>query len=154
MAYVDWAPTRLFRVEASLPFFASAIVSFAERIELGVLADVGGNEYSIRKSEIRKRYPCVGGADDPATPADERRAEPASCTDHLAYSVVSAGAAARVRLVSSLWLGAFFGHSLYRRYELKNASGAIVPGGEADLPNEVLFRLGLTFRIPTPEAAR
>jgi hypothetical protein len=152
--YVDWAPLTVLRVEASLPFFASGVFSFADRVELGLLADVGGNEYSIRKPEIRERYPCVGGTDDPATPADESRAEPASCTDHLAYSVVAAGAVARVRLFSSLWLGTFFGHTLYRRYELKNADGESVPGGEADLPNELVFRLALSFRIPAPEATQ
>jgi hypothetical protein len=153
MVYVDWSPLRSFRVEASLPYFASAVVTIADRVELGLLADVGGNEYSIRESRISERYPCVGGTDDPSTPEDESRADPASCTDHLAYSVVAAGAVARVRLVSSLWLGTFLGHTLYRRYELKNAEGGTVPGGEADVPNELAFRLGLTFRIPMPEEA-
>lgn len=153
MVYVDWSPLDSFRIEASLPYFASAIVSLADRVELGVLADVGGNEYSIREPRISERYPCVGGVDDPITPRDESRPDPASCTDHLAYSVVVAGAVARVRLFSSLWLGTFVGHTLYRRYELKNAVGATVPGGKADVPNEIAFRLGLTFRIPLPEDA-
>jgi hypothetical protein len=152
MAYVDWVPLPELRVEASLPFFASVVVGLENRIELGLLADVGGNEYVIRKPEIRERYPCAGGVDDPGTEADESRAAKASCTDHLAYSVVTAGAVARVRLLSSLWLGTFVGPTLYRRYELKNADGGTVPGGNADIPNEIAFRLALTFRVPTPEA--
>jgi hypothetical protein len=152
MAYVDWAPVPALRVEASLPFFASIVAGLENRIELGLLADVGGNEYVIRKPEIAKRYPCSAGVDDPGTALDESRAAPARCTDHLAYSVVVAGAVARVRLFSSLWLGTFVGPTLYRRYELKNADGGTVPGGDADVPNELAFRLALTFRIPTPEA--
>ena len=154
LLYVDWSPLDSFRLEGSLPYFASAIVSIADRVELGLLADVGGNEYSIREPRISERYPCVAGVDDPSTPGDESRADPASCTDHLAYSVVAAGAVARVRLFSSVWLGTFFGHTLYRRYELKNADGGTVPGGKADVPNEVAFRLALTFRIPLPEEPR
>jgi hypothetical protein len=152
MTYVDWAPVAGFRIEASLPFFASAIVSLQDRIELGLLADVGGNEYVIRKREIRNRYPCAVEVDDPSTEANEAVAAPASCTDHLAYSVVAAGAVARVRLFSSLWLGTFVGRTLYRRYELKNAEGGTVPGGDADVPNEIAVRLALTFRIPMGEA--
>ena len=152
LVYVDWQPRPLFRFEASLPFFASALFRFANRFELGALADVGGNEYAVRKAAIRKSYPCAAGTDDPRTPLDESRADPSSCTDHLAYSVVSAGAVARVRLVSSLWLGTFFGHTLFRRYDLKNADGNRVPGGDVTLPNELVFRLGLTFRIPLPPA--
>jgi len=150
MVYVDWQPRPIFRLEASLPFFASALFRFANRFEVGALADVGGNEYAVRKAEIRKSHPCAAGADDPNTPVDEGRADKASCTDHLAYSIVSAGAVARVRLVSSLWLGTFFGRTLFRRYDLKNAQGNSVPGGDVTLPNELIFRLGLTFRIPMP----
>ena len=152
MAYVDWTPAPFFRVEASLPFFASAVMTVAKRVELGLLADVGGNEYVVRKPEIRRRYPCVAALDDPGTPTDESRADPASCTDHLAYSVVAAGAVARVRLLSSVWLGTFFGRTLYRRYELKNADGATVAGGDADVPNAFVFRIGVTFRIPESDA--
>jgi len=152
MLYVDWSPRPFFRIEASLPFFASGVFRFANRFELGVLGDVGGNEYAIRKPEIRKVHPCVGGIDDPSTPANEGRADPASCTDHLAYSIIAAGAIARVRLVSSLWLGTFFGRTLFRRYDLKNVGGNSVPGGNVDLPNELIFRLGLIFRIPLPDS--
>jgi hypothetical protein len=35
MLYVDWSPRPTFRVEASLPFFASAVFRFANRFELG-----------------------------------------------------------------------------------------------------------------------
>jgi len=152
MLYLDWTPRRYLRVEASLPFFASTTFRWSDRLELGALADVSGNEYAIRSAEVRDRYPCVGGRDDATTPVIEGRASPGNCTDHLAYSVVAVGAIARVRLFSSLWLGAFFGHTVFRRYDLKNPDGGRLPGGEVDMPNVPVFRLGFTFRIPSPEA--
>jgi hypothetical protein len=152
MLYLDWTPRQSFRVEASLPFFASAIFRHAGRLELGALADVAGNEYAIRKREIRERYPCVAGSDDPNTAGDEARAAPERCADHLAYSVISAGAVARVRLFSSLWLGTFFGRTLFRRYDVKNADGVSVPGGQAEIDNQWLLRLSLTFRVPLPDS--
>ncbi len=152
LVYVDWSPGPHFRLEASLPFFASATLRLAHRAELGLSADVGGNEYAIGSREIRERYPCVGSPDDPRTASDERRAPLASCVDHVAYSVIAAGADVRVRLLSSLWLSAFLGHTLYRRYDVQNDDGSSVPGGNVDLPNVPLLRLGLTFRIPEPDA--
>lgn len=147
--YVDWQPSSWLRVEASLPAFVSAHIALGGRLELGVLADVSGNEYAIGHPGIRERYPCASnGVDDPVTPTDESLARSEYCLDHLAYSVFVAGGLARVRLVSSLWLTTFFGHTLSRRYDLKNAAGGTVPGGEVDLPNELVLRMGLLFRIP------
>lgn len=154
LLYAEWKPSRQFRFEASLPFFAGATFTPFERLELGALADVNGNEYAIRDAQIRERYPCRAGVDDPTTPANEASADPRSCVDHLAYSLIAAGGVARVRLVSSLWFTAFLGRTLFRRYDLKNAAGDSVPGGKVDLLNELAFRAGLVFRIPMPDEAR
>jgi hypothetical protein len=151
LLYVDYKPERWFRAEASLPFFASAIFRIGDRVELGALADVNGNEYAIQDSAVRERYPCRAlTTDDPATMVDETEADPRNCLDHLAYSSVTGGAVARVRIVSTLWASTFLGRTLFRRYELKNADGDTIAGGKADLPNELVFRAGLTFRIPMP----
>jgi hypothetical protein len=151
MIYADWKPASWFRVEASLPFFATAIARVGDRLELGLQGDVNGNEYAIRQTEIRGRYPCAGSeSDDPSTSADETHSDPKECVDHLAYSVIAAGATARIRIVSTLWLTTFFGRTAFRRYELKNPDGGGVSGGKVDLPNEFLFRAGLVFRVPMP----
>lgn len=152
LAYVDWKPKAWFRVEASLPAFASVLFTPGKRWELGLHADVNGNEYSVRKRDISGAYPCrAAPADDPTTTVNEARADAGKCLDHLAYSVVAAGAAARFRLVSSLWLGGFFGRTLFRRYDLKNAYGNTLAEGKVDLPNELVFRLGLVLRVPLPD---
>jgi hypothetical protein len=151
LIYADWRPASSFRVEASLPFFATAIARVGDRLEVGLQADVNGNEYAIRQTEIRDRYPCAGNeSDDPSTSADETRSDPDNCIDHLAYSVIAAGGTARVRIVSTLWLTTFFGRTAFRRYELKNPDGGGVSGGKVHLPNEFVFRAGLVFRIPMP----
>jgi Domain of unknown function (DUF6268) len=101
LIYVDWKPKPWFRIEASVPAFASALFTPGDRWELGVEADVNGNEYAIREPEIRDQYPCrARAADDPQTLHDETRADARSCLDHLAYSVVAAGVVARFRIVS------------------------------------------------------
>jgi len=152
LAYIDWKPEPWFRVEASLPAFASVLFAPSKRWELGFYADVNGNEYSVRKRDIRSTYPCrAAAADDPMTTLNEARADVDSCLDHLAYSVLAAGAVARFRLVSSLWLGGFFGRTLFRRYDLKNGEGGTVPGGQVDLPNELVLRVSLVLRVPLPE---
>jgi hypothetical protein len=152
LIYADWKPRPWFRVEASLPAFASLLFTPSDRWELGLQADVSGNEFLVRKRQVRTQYPCRANAvDDPATLANEARADPAQCLDHIAYSVIAGGAVARFRLVSSLWVSGFLGHTLFRRYDLKNAAGSATPDGQVDLPNELALRVGLVFRIPLPE---
>jgi hypothetical protein len=149
LVYVEWKASPWFRVEGSLPSFVSARFAVGDRLEFGVQADLSGNEYAVRHAEIAESYPCTsGGRDDPSTPTNEGLADPELCLDHVAYSVIAAGGVARLRVVSSLWLTAFLGHTLFRRYDLKAADGDSVPGGSVDLPNEVLFRAGFVFRIP------
>jgi hypothetical protein len=150
--YVDWKPAPWFRVESSLPFFASALFTVNERWEFGLQGDVNGNEYAIRRGDVRNRYPCKAAeADDPTTGENELLSDPENCLDHLAYSVVAAGIVARFRVVSSFWVAGFFGRTLYRRYDLKNAEGDAIPGGQVELPNELALRVGLVMRIPFPE---
>jgi Domain of unknown function (DUF6268) len=148
LAYVDWKPKPWLRVEASLPASASALFTPGNRWELGAQADVNGNEYSIRTPDIRDRPPCRATPDAPATAESEARVDSARCLDHLAYSVIAAGAVARLRILSTLWVGGFLGRTLFRRYELKNAAGNALPDGQVDLPNELVLRVGLVLRVP------
>jgi hypothetical protein len=151
VVYVDWKPEPWFRAEASLPFFASALFRIGDRFEVGALGDVNGNEYAIQDSAIRDSYPCAASeTDDPATPVDETQKDSSNCTDHLAYSSVTAGGVARVRVVSTVWVTTFLARTLFRRSEFKNPDGETIAGGRADLPNEIVFRAGLVFRIPMP----
>ena len=124
-------------------------VLIQDRVEIGARAEVAGNAYAVRDSRIRSAWPCAAGIDDQvANEPVEIPAEPAECFDHMAYSVASAGAVVGVRLFSSVWLNAFVGHSFYRRFEQMNEFDERITGGVQDLPNTLLIRAGLTFRIP------
>ncbi|MDC0678785.1 DUF6268 family outer membrane beta-barrel protein [Sorangium atrum] len=148
-AYVDWTPSPLFRVEAFLPGFAAVKLIFSDRVEVGLRADLAGNAYAVRDPRVRGAWPCAAQpADDPATEQDERAARPEECTDHIAYSVATAGVTLGVRAFASVWLNAQAGHSLFRRYEPMNDEDDGIPGGGQSIPNVLFFRAGVTWRIP------
>jgi hypothetical protein len=147
---VDWSPLRNLQVEAFLPAFAQARFTIGDRVQLGVRSEFNGNGYAIGDPRIAGTWPCrSGGADRPGTPTDESRADPDACLDHLTYAVGSAGAIAGVRLLSSVWLQAFGGHTFFRRLERNAADGDPIPGGVDDLPNVPFFRIGLSWRMPS-----
>jgi len=133
MVYLDWRARPWLRIEANLPVMAEVRTTLANRVELGVLADVNGNEYAIRDSAIRSDPQCSSGG---------------GCMDHISLAVVAAGAVARVRLFSTLWLSATAGRTLWRRFEQKDADNRLLAGGREDLPSEFLFRGGLVWRLP------
>lgn len=130
---VDWRPLGWLRLEVSVPSFAALTTSIGDRLELGTQIDVNGYEYALRHAAARAT--CRPGAAGP-------------CVDHLATSVVSASALVRVRLVSTVWLSLQAGSTLLRRYEQKDAASRTVAGGRNDLPNELLVRAGLVWRLP------
>ena len=68
--------------------------------------------------------------------------------DHISLAVVAAGAVARVRLYSTLWLSATAGRTLWRRFEQKDADNRLLAGGREDLRSEFLFRGGMVWRLP------
>ena len=146
--YLEWKPFPRFQLETFLPAFLSAKYTLGDRVELGLRIDVAGNSYAIRNGRIANVWPCAAGIDNPTTPANEARAEPAQCFDHVAYSVAVAGAVVGVRLFESVWWTASAGHSFFRRFEQLNEDDDRIPGGVQDLPNVFFFRSGFTWRIP------
>jgi hypothetical protein len=147
--YVSWKPFRGAELETFLPAFAHARYTVRRRVRIGILAELGGNEYAVRDPRIRERSPCSGRpSDDPSTAADERVARPAECFDNLAYSVATAGVALGVRLVSTLWLTGLVGHSFFRRLDRRSSARELVPDGRDDIANAVVVRAGLAWRIP------
>jgi Domain of unknown function (DUF6268) len=147
-AYLEWRPLPALKVETFLPAFVDVRYSFGQRVELGLRADVAGNAYAVRDERIRGAWPCAGGADDPATPADEGLAQPEQCFDHMAYSVGVVGVVAGLRLFSSVWWTVLAGHTVFRRFDQRNAADERVSGGLQDLPDALFVRTGLTWRIP------
>lgn len=134
LVYLDWRPLPWWRIEANLPLFANLTLGMGSRFEVGVVADLNGNEYAIRDRRIQADPNCASGA--------------GACMDHVAYAVVTAGPVARVRLFSTVWLSVTAGRTLWRRFELKDARNRVLPGGGEDLPAAVLLRAGLVWRVP------
>lgn len=148
-AYVDWRPYPEFQVEAFVPAFAQTKYTFGDRVEVGFRADVAGNSYAIRDERIAGVWPCAAATtDDPATPPNETVAQPEQCFDHVAYSVATAGPIVGVRLLESLWLTVYGGHSFFRRFEQLNADDERIAGGLQNLPNTFFVRAGVTWRLP------
>lgn len=147
--YTEWQPVEGLQIEAFIPAFAAVKRSFANRVELGVRAEIAGNAYAVRDARVADAWPCApGSTDDLATSLDERAARPQQCLDHVAYSVGTAGVVAGVRLFTSVWLTTLVGVSFFRRLEQLNDRDDPVDGGLQSLPNVFVFRTGLTWRIP------
>jgi hypothetical protein len=135
--YLDWTPNPWFRIETFIPAFARVLFHPHERVELGLRADIAGNSYAVRDTRVSAAPPCAGPG-----------ANQSACLDHVAYSVVTTGLEAGVRIASTLWFTAYGGHTVYRRFEQSNKRGKSVPGGRQTLPNQFFFRASLTWRIP------
>ncbi len=146
--YFEYRPVDEIRIEAFLPAFLTARWTLWNRLELGLRAELQGNEYAVRDQRIRDAYPCRAEAvDDPTTDVDERMRDSDACLDHLAYSVGTAGATVGVRLFHSFWLSVFGGHTFFRRFDPKNARNDTLPDGGNDLDNDFVFRAGIAWRI-------
>jgi len=146
-AYAEWKPVDALRIETFLPAFVDARYTFWDRLELGLRADVAGNAYAVRDERIRNAWPCAAQPDAVAG-APSALAEPAQCFDHVAYSVGVAGLVAGVRLFGTVWWTALAGHSLFRRFDQRNARDERVPGGLQAMPDAFFVRSGITWRIP------
>lgn len=147
-AYLEWRPSEALKLEAFLPAFIDVRYAFAGRLELGLRADVAGNSYAVRDERIRGAWPCSAGSDDAATGANEALAQPEQCFDHVAYSVAVVGAVASVRLFSSVWWTVLAGHTVFRRFDQRNAEDELISGGQQVMPNAPFVRSSLTWRIP------
>lgn len=132
MVHAEWRPHRMLLIEGTLPYDALFTVRLGDRFEVGAKVDVDGNEYALRDPAIRATCIVAGGP----------------CTDHLAYSIVTATALASVRLYSDLWLSIAGGHTLFRRFEEKDTAGHTLPGSGGDLPGVPILRAALVWRLP------
>ncbi len=138
--YLEWTPLDALKLELFIPAFLKIRYTLADRIEFGAGFDISGNEYGVRDSRIRESWPCTDTEEMPKTPNE--------CLDHVAYSVGYAGLSVGVRLFGSVWMTLTGGASIFRRLDLKNQDGDLVSGGRQSLPNVLMFRGGLTWRIP------
>ena len=152
--YFDWQPNERWQLETFLPAFISFNYRHAGRLELGVRAEVQGNSYAVRDDRVRGAWPCRAHEDDdPTTPFDETLAQPEGCLDHIAYSVGMVGLHVGVRLLSSVWITAFGGYTVLRRYEPMNGDDVRIEGGQQTLPGGYVVRLALQWRLPTNQDA-
>jgi hypothetical protein len=146
--YLEWKPRADLKLEAFLPAFADVRYSLGGRVELGLRADVAGNSYAVRDNRIRRAWPCAAVGDDPASSSNETLAQPEQCFDHVEYSLGVVGIVAGVRLFSSVWWTAFAGHTVFRRFDQRNAQDERIPAGLHAMPDAPVVRTALTWRIP------
>ncbi|MCB9654618.1 MAG: hypothetical protein H6729_10870 [Deltaproteobacteria bacterium] len=146
--YAHWEPIDGIAVDVFFPLEVEAKLSLGDRFEVGVRADVDGYAYAMSDPAIRSAAPCSADVDDPTTPEDEAQAGRDDCIDHVAYSVATAGASFGARIVDTLWLDLYVGHTFYRRLEQMNADNERVAGGLQTLPDAFFGRVGLTWRLP------
>jgi hypothetical protein len=151
--YAEWKPVDGLRIETFLPAFLDVRQTFWGRLELGLRADVAGNAYAVRDERISAAWPCAaqpraaGAGSDPIAAA-LIPADPAQCFDHVAYSVGVVGLVAGVRLFGSVWWTALAGHSVFRRFDQRNAEDERLPGSLQALPDAFFLRSGITWRLP------
>jgi hypothetical protein len=146
---LNWKPIDGLRIDAFVPAFVDARYTAWNRVELGARMEVGGAKYAIRDAEVAARWPCAPQpTDDPTTPADDTRARPEACFDHLSSTVVNVGLLAGVRLAPSVWLTAFGGVTVYRQFEEQNRNGDTIADGVHAFPTAAFLRASATWRIP------
>ncbi|MEM9697064.1 MAG: DUF6268 family outer membrane beta-barrel protein [Myxococcota bacterium] len=138
---LDWEADWGTVVSLLLPASFDVLQRFGDRFEVGIVGDLGGTSFAVRGGATADRWPCVASV-------EEGPSRPELCLDNVAYSTITVGPTAALRLVSTLWLDATFGYYLYRRFEGFNANGDSLPGGTTDLERTFFVRAGLTVRLP------
>lgn len=144
--YTEWRPFGPLQIEAFIPAFVNAKVAVANRFEVGYRAEIQGNQYAVRDERITGAPPCAGAA-----PFTAGGIAPAGCVDNVAYSVITLGPLASLRLFETVWWTVHAGNTVYRRFDPRTESGEVVAAGAQRLPNTFFFRTGLTWRIPMGE---
>ena len=134
--YLDWTPAPWMQLETFIPAFAHWKAKPGTRLEFGLRADVAGNSYAVRDARVLHGPGC--------TPANSLQ----TCTDHVAYSIGTAGATIAIRLFHSVWVESYGGHSFFRRFEMMNREGDRVEGGLQSLPDRWFVRVSAVWRIP------
>jgi hypothetical protein len=148
-AMLNWKPFDHLLIETFIPAFVNVRYSVQNRFEIGARLEVNSSTYVTKESRVANRWPCSPqSSDDPSTPEDETMTRMDSCLDHINYTVGSAGIIAGIRLTSTLWLTAFGGVELYRRFEEDNRAGDALNDGMQALPATMVFRTNITWRIP------
>ena len=130
VARLDWTPSSAWHVAVFFPESARATVRLGSRVELGLAAFLQGNQYT------------VSDGDNPQL-------------DSLKYTVVHGGATAALRLFGGLWLAAYGGHTVYRKFELNDEAGDEITSTE--VANAPIVRVSLQLRQapqPSPTANR
>lgn len=141
--YFDWKISSLFQMDGFIPAFVNVNYTPHERIKLGVRVEFAGNSYGIRDPRIRNTSNCQT-KDNMATSQKEQ----GLCLDNIAYSTGTVGAQVSVRLFSSLWLTSYTGYTFFRRFEPFTVDRKPLPSSET-LPNQFIFRMSITWKIPT-----
>ena len=117
----DWQATPAIRVRGILPSHIRAGYTFANRVEVGVVAQVNGNRYSI-------------------TDANQPIA------DSVKYSVGDAAAFVRVRLHSMIWLSGSGGATLFRKFDVRDSDDNRV--AKTDVDPAPVIQIGLELTPP------
>jgi hypothetical protein len=50
--------------------------------------------------------------------------------------------------VSTVWVTTMIGHSFFRRLDRRNTARDLLPDGRDEIPNVLVTRIGLVWRIP------
>ena len=114
-----WEPLEGLLVDIFLPAFLRTSYTWAGRIEVGVELMMSGNRYTIRDNEL---------------------------VDNVRYTQVDGGGFLALRLVSLLWLKAYGGAGLYRRFDIYDKAGDAIRDFEFE--RGPVLRVGLEFRMP------
>ncbi len=119
-----WQPREDLELDALLPSHADLIWTPWDRVRLGLLAELVGNEYAVRLEDALAIYPEL---------------------DHIAYTDGSVGAMAGARLGGDLWLEAQAGDSFFRRFSLLDADNEPIQDGDQRLDSAGFARLRLVW---------
>ncbi|MET0385983.1 MAG: DUF6268 family outer membrane beta-barrel protein [Polyangiales bacterium] len=142
--YVVARPHTRIALEGFLPAFANAKFLVNEVLEVGLRAELAGHLYAVRDTG---RWPCVARIDNPTTPDNEALARTSQCFDNLAYSVASVGVQVALQSFGAFWLTAYFGRTVYRRFEQRASDGDRIPDAIEHLPDAFLLRFTLSLRL-------
>lgn len=120
-----WDLSETVELDALLPAHAHVVWTPRDRLRLGALAELAGNEYAVRRGEALDVFPEL---------------------DHIAYTDGSVGGTAGARLHSDLWLEGQLGYSFFRRFQLLDAEEAPIQDGDQRLDAAAFARLRLVWR--------
>ena len=116
---VDWIPRQNLSVKIFVPESAKAVYRFNDRVEVGLVAVLQGNQYTVSNSD---------------TPE----------LDRVTYTVAHGGAIAGLRFARGFWISGYVGHTVFRKFELEDDKGMEL--AKTDVLNAPIFKLSLEYR--------